>query len=138
MLMQFLGNMPQSWMMTSFAARTITLLNHHVHTSDTFSEQTDEMKLSTTWCFYLDKVLSALFQKPPSLPKLGFDSVTLTQWGTFPLVFQFMVEMASIMDRALELQLRCGEIEKTQSLSRIDKIIQDTYDLYDKYIIVRT
>ncbi|ODM21269.1 hypothetical protein SI65_04322 [Aspergillus cristatus] len=106
MLMQFLGNMPQSWMMTSFAARSTAFLNHHVYTSDTFSEQTDEMKLSMAWCFYLDKVLSALFRQPPSLPKLDFDSVTLTQWDAFPLVFQFVLEMASIMDRALELQLR--------------------------------
>lgn len=139
--MQFLGNMSQSWMMTSFAARTITFLNHHVHTSDTSGEQDGDMKLGMAWCFYLDKVLSALFKKPSSLPKLTVDPIAITQSDAFPSsspVFQFMVEMAGIMDRAFDLQLRCGEIEKAQSLLLIDDIIQDTYGLHSNYIIVRS
>lgn len=75
MLMQYLGKISYSWNLTAFASTTIVSLNlHHV---ESIYDIGDEAHASLYWCYYLDRILSCLFVRQPSLPKLSVDPVSL-------------------------------------------------------------
>ncbi|CEO59928.1 hypothetical protein PMG11_04578 [Penicillium brasilianum] len=71
-LMQFLGNMSQAWVLSSYAARSIAALNYHdaqFRKGDPNFEE-EEINSAVYWCFYLDRTLSSLLHRPSSLPEL--------------------------------------------------------------------
>ncbi|OGM50778.1 hypothetical protein ABOM_000742 [Aspergillus bombycis] len=132
MLMQFLGNMSQSWMLTSFAARTITFLGYQSLDTNASSESDIEIRACVFWCHYLDKVLSSLFMKPPSLPQLEVSPVLLLHLdsGSSSDVVRFMGHMACILEKALEVQLHPNQTtSKEQRAAMLDDLIQETNNL---------
>lgn len=138
--MQFLGNMSQSWMLTSFAARTITFLNYQSLNPNTSNEGDIEIHACVFWCHYLDKILSSLFMKPPSLPKLAFNPVLLLHLdsGSSSDVIRFMGHMACILERALEVQLQTNQsMSKEQPAAVLDSLIDETNDLRTRIDNVR-
>lgn len=137
MLMQFLGNMSQSWMLTSFAARTITFLNYHILDESGANDEDQQCAIQACvfWCYYLDKVLGSLLMKPPSLPKLRADPLIFIHLddssGSLSPVVNFMGKMARILEKAHELHTQPRNTEM------INALIQDTYSLGDEIDKVR-
>ncbi|KAJ5519155.1 hypothetical protein N7453_001577 [Penicillium expansum] len=121
MLMQYLGNMSYSWNLTAFASRMLMSLN--LHAVETTDEIDDETQASLYWCYYLDKVLSCLFVRQPSLPKLRIDPASMIPVNSAnPLqtTVKIMVEMAKIQEEVLEMQLNQDVVADK---SRVDAIV---------------
>ncbi|KAF7587161.1 hypothetical protein BBP40_007647 [Aspergillus hancockii] len=81
------------------------------------------------WCHYLDKVLSALFMKAPSLPKLMRRPIYPIYLDSSPssAVIRFMGHMAYILETALDVQLQPRELSNNeQSAAVLDRLIRDT------------
>ncbi|KAJ5246540.1 transcriptional regulator family: Fungal Specific TF [Penicillium chermesinum] len=69
-LMQYLGNMGQSWVFTSYAARLIISMNYHeIKSADLPLAHEEEIKGCIFCCYYLDRTLGSLFHRPLSLPE---------------------------------------------------------------------
>lgn len=119
--MQYLGNMSYSWNLTAFASRMLMALN--LHAVETADELDDQTQASLYWCYYLDKVLSCLFVRQPSLPKLRIDPASMIPVNfANPLqtTVKIMVEMAKIQEEVLDMQLNQGVVTDR---SRVDAII---------------
>lgn len=119
--MQYLGNMSYSWNLTAFASRMLMSLN--LHAVETTDEIDDETQASLYWCYYLDKVLSCLFVRQPSLPKLRIDPASMIPVNSAnPLqtTVKIMVEMAKIQEEVLEMQLNQDVVADK---SRVDAIV---------------
>jgi hypothetical protein len=70
LLMQYLGNVSQSWILNSYAARLVAALGYHeIGSSHQNSELDEEISSSVIWCYYLDRTLSSLLYRPLSLPE---------------------------------------------------------------------
>lgn len=119
--MQYLGNMSYSWNLTAFASRTLMSLN--LHAVESTYDLDEETRASLYWCYYLDRVLSCLFVRQPSFPKLRVDPVSMIPANSpNPLhtTVKIMVEMAKIQEQVLEMQLNQ---EIVTDKSRFDTII---------------
>lgn len=97
--MQYLGNMSQAWVLNSFAARMIAALNYHeIQARKRDPDLEEEINRSVYWCFYLDRTLSSLLHRPPSLPEiLGSPSDLVFHSTLFhmPLI-RILVDMAQV------------------------------------------
>lgn len=97
--MQFRGNMSQAWVMNSLAARMIAALNYHeIQARKCDPDLEEEINRSVYWCFYLDRTLSSLLHRPPSLPEiLGSPSDLVIHSSLFhmPLI-RILVDMAQV------------------------------------------
>lgn len=107
--MQNQGDMSRSWTLTAFASRTLVSLNLHTidATKPSDPEQRD-LHGALYSCYYLDKMLSALLLRPPSLPKLKVNPAELVVLDPhFPLSasLKIMVSFARIQEVVLELDL---------------------------------
>ncbi|OQE40043.1 hypothetical protein PENCOP_c006G00166 [Penicillium coprophilum] len=70
LLMKYLGNMSQSWVLNSYAARLISVLGYHeIRNPHRNSNLDEEIHSVVCWCFYLDRTLSTLLYRPLSLPE---------------------------------------------------------------------
>lgn len=121
MLMQYLGNMSYSWNLTAFASRTLMSLNLHV--VESIHDLDAEARGSLYWCYYLDRVLSSLFVRVPSLPKLRIDPASMVPVdpsNPFQSIVKMMLEMAKIQERVLEMQLNQEIITE---ISQFDTIV---------------
>ncbi|KUL86856.1 hypothetical protein ZTR_05281 [Talaromyces verruculosus] len=69
--MQNQGDMSRSWTLTAFAARTLVSLNYHTIDKRAPSDgELPDVYGAIYICYYLDKILSVLLLRPPSLPRL--------------------------------------------------------------------
>lgn len=69
--MQNQGDMSRSWTLTAFAARTLVSLNYHTIDKRAPSDgELQDVYGAIYICYYLDKILSVLLLRPPSLPRL--------------------------------------------------------------------
>ncbi|PLB45069.1 hypothetical protein P170DRAFT_513133 [Aspergillus steynii IBT 23096] len=129
MLMQYLGNMSYSWNLTAFASRILMSLNFH--TVEATYDLDDETRASLYWCYYLDRVLSCLFVRQPSLPKLHIDPASMVPVGSqnpFHAMVKIMVEMAKFQEQVLDMQLNQ---EALADNSRVDTIAIGADSLLD-------
>ncbi|CAG8401221.1 unnamed protein product [Penicillium salamii] len=128
MLMQYIGNMSRSWSLTAFAARILVSLNSHTAVSRRLlqAELNEDHGSCLYWCYYLDKVLSALFARQPSLPKLDFDPASLAPRGSSnPLqkIVVIMIEMAKVQEGILDMQLKRAEKGIAENL-QVESLLQ--------------
>lgn len=136
MLMQYIGNMSRSWSLAAFAARILVSLNSHTVEGRQLlrSDLNEDSDSCLYWCYYLDKVLSALFARQPSLPRLDFDPTSLiTGDSSNPLqkTVRIMVEMAKVQEGILDMQLSRAE-KRVDEEPRIDCLIRSAQCLFDQ------
>ena len=118
--MQYLGDMSYSWRLTAYASRTLMSLN--LHAVESAHELDDETRASLYWCYCLDRTLSSLFVRQPSIPKLRIDPASLAPVNSSnPLqaTVNVVMEMAKVQEEVLELQLSQDIIADKSQVNRI-------------------
>lgn len=114
--MQYLGNMNQSWIFNSYAARLITALGYHeIRNPVRNSILDEEIHSAVFWCFYLDRTLSTLLYRPLSLPEPRISPMNLITVDQslphFPLI-QILVDLAQVQGELLN----CGMADNTRQI----------------------
>lgn len=128
--MQNQGDMSRSWTLAAFASRTLVSLNYQSIDSVTLLDETKrDIYGSLYTCYYLDKMLSVLLLRPPSLPKLKIKPTDLVQLDhQLPLSasVKIMVEFAQIQEGVLDILNRTS---KTDQVTVITKLIRDMHEI---------
>ncbi|RAQ79165.1 hypothetical protein COH21_012528 [Aspergillus flavus] len=132
LFMQIQGDMSRSWTLTAFASRTLVSLNYHtIDTHLPFDGTKQDIYGALYTCYYLDKMLSVLLLRPPSLPKLRVkpaDLVHLDPQLPLSASLKTMVEFAQIQEGVLDILL--SHRDKNDQSVVIDKLLRDTYDIH--------
>lgn len=130
--MQNQGDMSRSWTLTAFASRTLVSLNYHSIDSITlFDETKRDIYGSLYTCYYLDKMLSVLLLRPPSLPKLKIKPVELVQLDPrLPLsaTVKIMVGFAQIQEGVLDI---LNHTNNNDQVTFLTKLTRDTHEIYE-------
>lgn len=105
--MQNQGDMSRSWTLTAFASRTLVSLNYHTINQRAPSDRAMQDIYGALYvCYYLDKILSVLLLRPPSLPKLKAKPADLVPLETrLPLsaCVKVMVCLGQIQEGVLDI-----------------------------------
>lgn len=118
--MQHISNMGQCWLFTSYAARQIVSLKYHetIHAS----HQTGDIQNAVCWCFYLDRTISALLFRHPSLPELRRPSTDcIPEHISLPYntLLRVLLDLAefqgalldiTLIDKSFENKVHCLEV----------------------------
>lgn len=126
--MQYTGNMSQSWVLTSYAARQIVALKYHeIHGPIERSDQNEEIQSSLYWCYYLDRTLSALLLRPLSLPEPLISPADLIVPDRsllhMPLI-RIILELSQIQGDLLS----CGKADDTRQILANHSRLQERMD----------
>lgn len=132
LFMQTRGDMSRSWTLAAYASRTLVSLNYHTIEPDSPSNgDTQDIYGAIYTCYYLDKILSVLLLRSPSLPRLKMKPADLVRVDPqFPLSasLRIMVEFGQIQDGVLDLLF--NRSERNDQVTAINRIIQDAYNLH--------
>lgn len=124
--MQNQGDMSRSWTLVAFASRTLVSLNYHSIDSITLNDETKrDIYGSLYTCYYLDKMLSVLLLRPPSLPKLKIkptDLVYLDSQLPLSASIKTMVEFAQIQEGVLDI---LNHTSTNDQVTVINKLLRD-------------
>ncbi|KAI9035338.1 Zn(II)2Cys6 transcription factor [Aspergillus affinis] len=118
LLMQSLGRANHSWVLTSYAARLIVSLNYHDISDPSNGEE--EVKSSLYWCYYVDRTLSALLIRPPSLPNLQVSPTDLVRMDTsvpYTPLIRIIIDLSQIQDQLLDISLHGKHRSSSQVLA---------------------
>lgn len=125
LLMQHLGGLHQCWTLTSYAARQIVSLNYHkIRRLPANSEQEQEIYSAVYWCFYLDRTLSSLLCRPPSLPELEVsptDLIILDPSSPYEKLLRILLDLAQVQGKLHGISCAGSNV----SDSRIVQLCQD-------------
>ena len=128
--MQNQGDMSRSWTLAAFASRTLVSLNYHSIDSITLNDETKrDIYGSLYTCYYLDKMLSVLLLRPPSLPKLKIkptDLVYLDSKLPLSASVKTMVEFAQIQEGVLDI---LNHASKNDQVTVIDQLLRDMHEI---------
>lgn len=131
--MQTRGEMFQSWRLTAFAAKNMVSLNYHTTAEICPStEQEQDIHLALMTCFYLDKSLSLLLLRPPSLPTLKIKPAELLCIDPFvPLtaIMKSIVELAQIQESAIDIILKRHSLNGKSHVALIERLSQDMFKI---------
>lgn len=106
LLVQSLGRANHAWVLCSYASRLIVSLNYH-ETSDP-STGDEDVKSALYWCYYLDRTLSTLLIRPPSLPNLQVSPTDLVRVETsvpYTPLIRIIIDLSQIQDQLLDISL---------------------------------
>ncbi|KAE8338006.1 hypothetical protein BDV24DRAFT_166708 [Aspergillus arachidicola] len=118
MLMQEMGNVSQSWALTSVAARYLVALNgHKLANRPPQNERDRKLKVCLGWCFCLDTIMSMLLARRPSLPKLMTTSAELV---VLPEIILGGGLMKTMVDLSLLIQAANETVTSTEVSQAID------------------
>jgi hypothetical protein len=114
--MRYLGNMSQSWILNSYAARLITALGYHeIRNPLGISSLDEEIHSAVCWCFYLDRTLSTLLYRPLSLPEPRISPANLISadqsTAHIPLI-RILFDLAQVQGELLD----CGNADNTRQI----------------------
>ncbi|KAF9250538.1 transcriptional regulator family: Fungal Specific TF [Penicillium roqueforti] len=114
--MQYLGNMSQSWIFNSYAARLITALGYHeIRNPPGMSNLNEDIYSAVCWCFYLDRTLSTLLYRPLSLPEPCISPANLISADQnlphIPLI-RILFDLAQVQGELLN----CGNADNTRQI----------------------
>ncbi|KAJ5565054.1 hypothetical protein N7513_001296 [Penicillium frequentans] len=134
LLMQIRGEMFQSWRLAAFAAKNIVSLNYHT-TTEIFpsTEQEHNIHLALVTCFYLDKSLSLLLLRPPSLPTLKIkpaELVCIDPLVPLTAIMKSVVELAQIQESAIDIILKRHSLNDKSHVALIEKLSQDMFKIF--------
>ncbi|OJI83003.1 hypothetical protein ASPTUDRAFT_123266 [Aspergillus tubingensis CBS 134.48] len=103
LLMQHLGRLNQCWVLTSYAARQIASLNYHkIRRVPARSDSELEVYSAVYWCYYLDRTLSSLLCRPPSLPDLEVsptDLIVLDPCSPYDTLLRVLLDLAQVQGK---------------------------------------
>ncbi|BCS16282.1 hypothetical protein ALUC_80489A [Aspergillus luchuensis] len=103
LLMQHLGRLNQCWVLTSYAARQIASLNYHkIRRVPARSDSELEVYSAVYWCYYLDRTLSSLLSRPPSLPDLDVsptDLIVLDPCSPYDTLLRVLLDLAQVQGK---------------------------------------
>ncbi|GKZ48425.1 hypothetical protein AbraIFM66951_000486 [Aspergillus brasiliensis] len=132
---QMQGNPTRGWTLTAFASQLLVTMNYHTIRIDTpvQNQEEEDARHCLFSCFYLDKMLSMLLLRPPSLPILKFDPSLLVPINdNIPLamIMKSMVELAQVQGAAMELVCgQLGPMDRDSLATKLGAIIQDLMSL---------
>ncbi|PYI07689.1 hypothetical protein BO78DRAFT_442994 [Aspergillus sclerotiicarbonarius CBS 121057] len=135
LLHQMQGNQTRGWTLTAFASQLLVSMNYHTITENTpaRSQEEEDARQCLMSCFYLDKMLSMLLLRPPSLPRLKINPsllVPLDDGVPLSMIFKTMIELAQVQEAAMELICgRHGLSDRNDFATRLGAIIQDLVSL---------
>lgn len=118
-------------MLNSYAARLIAGLNYHdTKTRNCDQDLEEEINNSVYWCFYLDRTLSSLLRRPPSLSELQGSASDLICWNNslphMPLI-RILVDLAEIQG---DLSSSCKASDNRQILDNHSKLQERMNAIY--------
>lgn len=129
--MQNQGDMSRSWTLAAFASRTLVSLNYHsIDLITLFDDTKRDIYGSLYTCYYLDKMLSVLLLRPPSLPKLKIKPADLVRLDPrLPLSssVKIMVEFAQIQEGVLDT---LNHTNKNDQVTVVTKLIRDMHEIH--------
>ncbi|CAG7939139.1 unnamed protein product [Penicillium salamii] len=109
-VVQLHGDTTRSWFLVSLASRAIVALGYHkMMTFDPESDEENEIRRCLYYCYYMDKTLSMLLLRSPSLPQLPFNPADLVYTDPqlpISLHVKILVKLARVQDVALSLVLK--------------------------------
>ena len=129
--MQNQGDMSRSWTLAALASRTLVSLNYHSIDSLRFIDETNrDIYGSLYTCYYLDKMLSVLLLRSPSLPRLKVKPADLVLLDPqFPLSasIKIMVEFAQIQEGVLDI---LNYTNKNDQVAVIPNLIRSMHGIH--------
>ncbi|PWY89625.1 hypothetical protein BO94DRAFT_565393 [Aspergillus sclerotioniger CBS 115572] len=135
LLHQMQGNPTRGWTLTAFASQLLVTMNYHTIREDTpvRSQEDEDARQCLFSCFYLDKMLSMLLLRPPSLPRLKINPsilVPLDDGVPLGMIVKTVVELAQVQEAALELICgRNGPSDRNKVATKLGAIVQDLVSL---------
>ncbi|CAG7987325.1 unnamed protein product [Penicillium salamii] len=126
-LMQHLGKPSQCWLFISYAARQITALNYHrIRKPPPASDSEQEIYDAVYWCYYLDRTLSSLLCRPPSLPDLAVsptELIILDSASPYGSLLNVLLDLAQVQGKLHSIS--CGGVtESTERALQICQVLQ--------------
>lgn len=139
--MQYLGNMSQSWILNSYAARLITALGYHEIRNPVGNSSLDEeIHSAVCWCFYLDRTLSTLLYRPLSLPEPRISPtnlITVDQSLPHIPLIRILLDLAQVQGELLN----CGMADNTRQIianhSRLQERMEAIYSKIQSVSLTR-
>ncbi|PYH88053.1 hypothetical protein BO71DRAFT_489067 [Aspergillus ellipticus CBS 707.79] len=134
---QMQGNPIKSWTLTAIASQILVSLNYHNIKPDTpaQSEEEQDARRCVFSCFFLDKTLSMLLLRPPSLPRLKVSPsflVPLEHGVPLGLIVKTVVELAQIQDQAMEIYHQSGQrADSSEQAAKLGSLTQEMLSLHD-------
>ncbi|PIG84501.1 hypothetical protein AARAC_009922 [Aspergillus arachidicola] len=129
LFMQNQGDMSRSWTLTAFASRTLVSLNYHTINQRAPSDREMQDIYGALYiCYYLDKILSVLLLRPPSLPKLKAKPADLVRLETrLPLsaCVKVMVCLGQVQEGVLDILFNANG-KDNQAVS-VNALISEMY-----------
>ncbi|KAI9043312.1 uncharacterized protein KD926_003842 [Aspergillus affinis] len=134
-LLQLLGDASQAWTLTSFASRVMVALGYHNLNSQALKEHDNsaEIRHCTYYCYYLDKALSMLLVRPPSLPDLNVDPVSLIELKyTEPLKIKMgiLLKLSHVQDGVISLLIKGDKLTEAEASSSIPALKSELQDIW--------
>ena len=133
--MQLRGDMFRAWTLIAIAARTLVALNFHtISSASQYTDTEKEIRAAVLSCYYLDKILSVLLLRPPSLPRLKAkptDLVALDPHIPMSAILKAMVEFAQIQEVVLDILFESGTSDERHQSAAI-VLVQKTYSLREQ------
>ncbi|CAI7608153.1 unnamed protein product [Penicillium pancosmium] len=109
-VVQLHGDTTRSWFLVSLASRSIVSMGYHkMMTFSPDSDEENEIRRCIYYCYYMDKTLSMLLLRPPSLPQLPFNPADLVHTDpqlAVSMHVKILVKLARVQDVALSLVLK--------------------------------
>lgn len=138
--MQGMGNLSQSWTLTSVAARYLVALDgHKLANSAPQNERDRTLKACLGWCFCLDKIMSMLLARHSSLPKLlttSAELVILPENSPGAGLMKTMVDLSLIIQVANDTVTRAEGNEAIDLEGRFDAILKEMKEMLAKIHLV--
>ncbi|GKZ51946.1 hypothetical protein AbraIFM66951_008463 [Aspergillus brasiliensis] len=131
LFMQNEGDMSRSWTLTAFASRTLVSLNYHtISKRDSSDREMQDIYGALYVCYYLDKILSVLLLRPPSLPRLKAKPADLVRLDTqLPLsaCVKAMVCLGQIQEGVLDILV--NRIGKDDQVIIVNALVNEMYQV---------
>ena len=141
-LLQLLGDASQAWTLTSFASRVMVALGYHNLTSQALAENEHsvEIRHCLYYCYYLDKALSMLLVRPPSLPDLNVEPASLIELKpTEPLKIKMgiLLKLSRVQDGVLLLLIKGDKLTEAEASTTIPVLKLELQDIRKESCEVR-
>ncbi|GKZ39344.1 hypothetical protein AbraIFM66950_012331 [Aspergillus brasiliensis] len=131
LFMQNEGDMSRSWTLTAFASRTLVSLNYHtISKRDSSDREMQDIYGALYVCYYLDKILSVLLLRPPSLPRLKAkpaDLVRLDPQLPLSACVKAMVCLGQIQEGVLDILV--NRIGKDDQVIIVNALVSELYQV---------
>lgn len=141
-LFQLLGDASQAWILTSYASRVMVALGYHNLTAEALkeNEHSDEIRHCLYYGYYLDKALSMLLVRPPSLPDLNLEPVSLIELDpTEPLKtkMRILLKLSHVQDGVLLLLVKGDNLTEAEASASIPALTLELQGIWKESCEVR-